>query len=293
MKTSDAMIGGSLRRDCYDVYAQYFVNYIKGYEAEGLDIYAITPQNEPLYVPGHYPGNGMDALPQAAFIGNSLGPAFRENNMSAKILCYDHNWDVTNYAETVLGLGAAQYIDGVAWHWYGGDPVSQTKVFEQFPNTEVYFTEGSGGEWIPPFDDAFMAFMVNGIKIVNNYARSLVFWNMALDENNGPVVPGFGRSTCRGIVTIDQETGELTYNLDYYALAHFSQFIRPGATRVFAESRGKIYALACLNTDNTLVIVAANDDRGSRPVRFTVGGQSFALELPGKSAATLVTRLND
>jgi glucosylceramidase len=291
MKTSDSMIGGSLRPEFYDVYAEYFVRYIKAYRDEGLDIYAVTPQNEPQYVPKHYPGCGMDAKAQAAFIQRSLGPAFRSNALGTKILGWDHNWDVTDYAETLLKSGAAEYLDGIAWHWYGGDAAAQSKVREQFPNTEVYFTEGSGGEWIPPFADAFMAFMVNGIKILNNYSRSLVFWNMALDEVNGPVVPGFGRSTCRGIVKINQGTGELTYNLDYYALAHFSQFIRPGAERVFAETKGKVYVTAFLNRDNTLAIVAANDDKGGKPLRFTACGQSFALDLPGKSAATLVMKL--
>jgi glucosylceramidase len=293
MKTSGNMIGGSLRRECYDAYAEYFVKYIEAYHAEGLTIYAISPQNEPLYVPNHYPGSGMDAISQAAFIRQSLGPAFRRSGITAKILCYDHNWDVTNYAETVLGSGSAEYVSGVAWHWYSGDASAQTTVLEKSPNTEVYFTEGSGGEWIPPFTDAFMTIIVQGIKIINNYGRSFVLWNMALDENNGPVVPGFGRSTCRGLVTVNQQTGALTYNLDYYALAHFSRFIRPGARRVFAENKGKVYATACLNQDRTLVIVAANDDQGIKPVRFTVYGQSFSVELPGKSAGTWVLRIDD
>ncbi|MDR0553234.1 MAG: hypothetical protein LBG76_00335 [Treponema sp.] len=288
MKTSGSMIGGSLRRECYNAYAEYFVKYIKAYEAEGLAVYAVTPQNEPLYIPGHYPGSGMDAVSQAAFIEQSLGPAFRRNGITAKILCYDHNWDNADYAETVLGSGAAEYTAGTAWHWYGGDASAQSAVREKFPNSEVYFTEGSGGEWIPPVTDAFMTIMVQGIKVINHYGRSFVLWNMALDETNGPVVPGFGRSTCRGLVTVNQATGELTYNLDYYALAHFSRFIRPGARRVFAENKGAVHAAACLNRDGTLVIVAANDDRGSKPVRFTVYGQRFNVELPGKSAGTWV-----
>jgi glucosylceramidase len=291
MKTSGSMIGGSLKPECYDVYAEYFVKYIEAYREAGLSIYAVTPQNEPLYVPNHYPGSKMDAVSQAAFIRQSLGPAFRRQGIQTKILCYDHNWDVVSYAETVLASDAAEYIAGVAWHWYGGDPSAQSKVTAQYPNAEVYFTEGSGGEWIPPFTDAFMTIIVQGIRIINNDSRSYVLWNMALDENNGPVVPGFGRSTCRGIVTVHQQTGELTYNLDYYGLAHFSRFIRPGARRVFSESKGKIYTTACLNQDDTLVIVAANDDQGAKDLRFTIAGKCFTATLPGKSAATLVGRL--
>jgi glucosylceramidase len=289
MKTSGAMIGGTLRKDCYKTYAEYFVRYIKAYQEAGLEIYAVSPQNEPLYVPKNYPGCGMDAETQAEFINDYLGPAFRKNKFTTKILCYDHNWDVTDYADVVLSHPAAQYIDGVAWHWYAGDPAVQAQIAEKFPGKEVYYTEGSGGEWIAPFDNAFMSFMVKGIKSVNNYTRCLVFWNMALDEKNGPTVPNFGKSTCRGLVKISQ--GEVTYNLDYYALAHFSRFIRPGAERVFAESKGDIYTLACVNKDNTLAIVAANDGKKNQALRFTLGQQHCSLDLPKKSAATLVLRL--
>jgi glucosylceramidase len=291
MKTSGSMIGGSLRKDCYAVYAEYFVRYIKAWGETGLAVYAVSPQNEPLYVPKNYPGCGMDAESQAEFICNHLGPAFRKNNFTTKILCYDHNWDITAYADTVLSHPAGQYIDGAAWHWYAGDPGAQTQIAEKFPGKEVYFTEGSGGEWIPPFEDAFMSFMVKGIKSINNYSRCLVFWNMALDEKNGPVVPNFGTSTCRGIVTINRQTGAFTCNLDYYALAHFSQFIRPGAVRVFADNKADLHTLACLNRDNTLAIVSANDSGQKQAVCFALAGRRFFLEFPAKSAATLVMSL--
>jgi glucosylceramidase len=293
MKTTGSMIGGALRHDCFDVYAEYFVRFVQAYAEEGIHIHAVTPQNEPLYVPPHYPGSRMTAAEQSEFIQNYLGPAFRANGITTKIFCYDHNWDVTDYAEHVLGSGAAEFVDGVAWHWYGGDASAQSAVLEAFPSHEVHFTEGSGGEWVPPFERAFMNFIIQGVNILNNHSRSYVFWNMALDEENGPAVPGFGRSTCRGVVTVNQQTGELIYNLDYYALAHFSKFIRPGAVRVYAQSRGQVYVTAALNTDGTLVIIAANDDRGAKPVRFTVLGESFVLNLPGKSAATVVVRSKD
>ncbi|MGV2805712.1 glycosyl hydrolase, partial [Clostridium perfringens] len=175
-----------------------------------------------LYSPGHYPGMIMLPEAQSDFIKNHLKPQFVKNDIDTKILCYDHNWDKPDYPLTVFEQ-AGDAVDGVAWHWYGGKPSAQSDVFEAFPGKEVHFTEGSGGEWIPPFEQAFSNVMRTGIEILRNHSKSYVLWNMALDEKNGPAVPGFVKSTCRGIVTVNQQTKELTYTLDYYALAHFSK----------------------------------------------------------------------
>ena len=102
MKTSGSMIGGELKPEYYSVYANYFVRYIQGYEANGLPIYAITPQNEALYSPGHYPGMLMLPEAQSDFIKNHLKPQFVKNGIDTKILCYDHNWDKPDYPLTVL-----------------------------------------------------------------------------------------------------------------------------------------------------------------------------------------------
>jgi glucosylceramidase len=233
----------------------------------------------------------MSKEAQANFINQSLGPKLREHFPNVKLWCYDHNWDVTDYPEYVL-RHAGEYVDGVAWHVYGGAPEAQTEVLKKFPNSEVHFTEASGGEWVPPFDAAFFGNIWVSIGVLNNHSRSIVLWNMALDENNGPVVPGFGNSTCRGVVKINQQTKELTYNLDYYALAHFSKYIRPGAVRVDSAINGNsVFATACLNADGSLVIVALNDAPGNRTLRFDVGEHSFYYNADAKSVVTIVIDL--
>lgn len=116
--------------------------------------------------------------PQSDFIKNYLKPNFIEYNINTIILCYDHNWDRPDYPLSVLE-DAKEEVDGVAWHWYGGNPTGQTEVYQ-----------------------AFFNFIRTGIEILRNHSKSYVLWNMSLDENNGPTVPGFGQSTCRGIVQI-------------------------------------------------------------------------------------------
>ncbi|MFC7682132.1 glycoside hydrolase family 30 beta sandwich domain-containing protein [Paenibacillus sp. GCM10028914] len=291
MKTSGSMIGGELKKEYYSVYADYFVRYIQGYATKGLFIYAVTPQNEALYSPGHYPGMIMLPEEQSDFIKNHLKPQFLKNNIDTKILCYDHNWDKPDYPLTVLEQ-AGDAVDGVAWHWYGGKPSAQSEVFEAFPNKEVHFTEGSGGEWIPPFEQAFSNVMRTGIEILRNYSKSYVLWNMALDEKNGPTVPGFGNSTCRGIVTVNQQTIELTYTLDYYALAHFSKCIRPKAVRISSSSSSElIRSVAFKNTDGSIAIVLFNDSEEMENVSLNLKGtEILTFRLESKSALTMMMK---
>lgn len=287
MKSSGSMIGGSLNGQHYATYAQYFVKFIQAYAQEGIDIYAITPQNEPLYVPAHYPGMSMSPTAQAVFIRDHLRPAFTAANITTKILAYDHNWDRKDYPLTVLER-AGEAVDGIAWHVYGGNPVAQTEVWRQYPDHDVYFTEGSGGEWVPPFESAFLALTKTGIDVFRNYSRTYVLWNMALDENNGPVIPGFGNSTCRGVVLINQATGELTYNLDYYVLAHFSDYLQKDAVRIDStKGDGNFTSVAFLNPDGTIVTVLMNH-REARDARIILNDQVVIIPMPARSVATLL-----
>lgn len=289
MKTSGSMITGQLKNEWYPAYAEYFVKYIQAYASHGLPIHAVTPQNEALYEPGHYPGMLMPAEAQADFIKNHLKPALLRNDIQSKILCYDHNWDRPDYPLTVLEE-AGEEVDGVAWHWYGGEASAQTKVYEAFAGKEVHFTEGSGGEWIPPFEQAFSNVIRTGIEILRNYSKSFVLWNMALDENNGPTVPGFGKSTCRGIVKVNQQTKELTYTLDYYALAHFSALIRPKAVRIDSSSNeASIRSVAFKNTDGSIAVVLFNDGEETGNVQVQLKEEELlSFQLESKSALSIL-----
>jgi len=287
MKTSDSMIGGSLKSTYFEAYAQYFVKTIQSYQANGIDLFAISVQNEPLYVPKHYPGSGMSADQQAAFIKNALKPAFKAAGIDTLILAYDHNWDRKDYPLSVLEK-ALEEVDGVAWHVYGGNVISQTEVFRAYPEKEVYFTEASGGEWIPPFEQAFLSQIKTGIDVFRNYSRTYVLWNMALDENNGPVVPNFGRSTCRGVVTVNQQTHELTYNLDFYTLAHFSDFLQKDAVRIDStKAEGNFTSVAFMNPDKSISVVLYNIKAQDRDALIHLGDKTLVVHMPAKSVATV------
>lgn len=292
MKTSGKMVTGKLRDEFYKVYAEYFVMFINAYHQKGIEIYAITPQNEPLFEPRNYPGMKMLATEQIRFVSHYLKPLFISNNIKTKIFGYDHNWDRVDYPFELLDK-ASNDFDGIAWHWYGGKPISQARINKYYPEKEVHFTEGSGGSWIPEFDSAFSNLMRMGIEIFRSYSQSLVLWNIALDENNGPTVPGFGESTCRGLVKVDTTSKTYERTIDFYGLAHFSKFIQKGATRIWSSDTTKgISNVMFLNPNGDLVVVLYND----RPIDVLVtlknqDQQSFELVVKAKTVVSSIIKM--
>lgn len=286
MKTSGSMIGGTLLPEYYGVYAEYFVRFIHAYIEAGIPVYAVTPQNEPGYEPEQYPGMRMTPEEQITFI-KVLGPALRKNGLDTLILCYDHNWDVPEYAERVLGdPEAALYTAGTAWHCYGGRHEAMSRVAERFPDKGVWFTEASGGEWIPPMRDAFLDQMKHVIRCCRNGSKTIVWWNVALDERNGPTV--LRKSTCRGLLRITQETGEVEYNLDYYTMGHISRFVLPGAVRIGSDTlEDRVESAAFRNPDGSGVLILSNRTPDPVGVQVQAGNGSVRLTLPGEGAATL------
>lgn len=285
MKTSGSMIGGTLKTDKYEAYAKYFVDYIKAMNAENIDIKYITVQNEPMFVPQNYPGMYMNAEMQNDFILNYLRPQFKENNIETKIVGYDHNWDRIAYP---LELISKDSVDGIAWHWYGGNVKSQSIVHKINPNLEVFFTEGSGGEWIPDFLPAFSNLMRTGIEILRNQSRSMILWNIALDEKNGPTVPGFGKSTCRGLLKVNSVTQTFEPTVDFFGLYHFSHYVPKGSKVIDSESNDNLRSVAFKRPDKKLVIVLFNPDDDLKNVEMFVDSQSFSLNINGQSAYTIL-----
>ncbi|MHC4309088.1 MAG: glycoside hydrolase family 30 protein [Planctomycetota bacterium] len=290
MKSSGHLYYGRLMDSdaMYDTYANYFVKYVQAYAAIGLEIDAITLQNEPHHEPYSYPGMRMEAADQIR-LAIRLGQRFQDNNISTKIVIWDHNWDNPGYPITVLNdAGANPYIAGTAFHAYGGDVSAQLQVVAAHPDKDIYFTECSGGDWSPNFGDNLMwdtSTLI--IKAVRYYARTVVKWNLALDQNRGPKMSG-GCGNCRGVVTINQSTGEITKEVEYYSLGHASKFVRGGARRISStELPGmNIENVAFVNPDGSIVVIALNPNTFRQNVEFRSKGQSFIYNLPGRSVTT-------
>lgn len=289
MKTNKSLKGGKLRPDCYSVYADYFVRYIQEMKAHGIEITHITPQNEPLYFTANYPCMEMQAEEQAEFIKHHLGPKFAAAGITTKIINYDHNWDNTAYSLHILNDSLARrYTAGSGFHAYAGNVSAMSTVHQAFPDKELHFTEISGGTWATDFGDNLMWNMQNiFIGTAVNWSRSALLWNLALDQNYGPT--NNGCSNCRGVITISQPDGQVTFNEEYYSIGHFARYVRPGAKRIShlrQQSLFKIDAVAFLNPDGSKVLVVTNYGDDYQTFSVKQGQKAFSYSIPAKSVAS-------
>ncbi len=289
MKSSDSLIKGKLKPEAYAPFANYLLRYVNAYQAEGVPIFALTLQNEPHFEPADYPGMRVDPAGRAAFIGGHLGPLMARHHPRLRIMDWDHNWDEPGSPAAVLADPvAAPYVSGVAWHCYGGDVRVQAALHDARPDKETWFTECSGGQWAPQWDKNLMYFMRTlVIGTTRGWAKGVLLWNLALDENHGPHLGGC--RDCRGVVTIDSRSGQVTRNVEYYALAHASRFVRPGARRIASSSgHDDLDTVAFRNRDGVLALLVANSASQARRFSVRVDGRSFSYSLPGMSVATFV-----
>ena len=287
MKTTNSLIKGTLRQEFYDSFATYFVKFIRAYAAERVPVYAITLQNEPNFEPDNYPGMHLGPAARAELIGAHLGPAFAREGIRTLIWDWDHNWDLPQQPLDVLSDSTARrYVQGVAWHCYGGDVAAQSTVHARYPDKDAYFSECSGGDWSPNFDENLKWTVANLIiGATRNWARGVLMWNLALDENHGPHLGGC--ANCRGIVTIDSRTGQYKREVEYYAFAHASKFVRPGANRIASTGGDStLSSVAFRNPDGQLVLVVLNSNASNRPFSVNSAGRSFSYVLPSSSVAT-------
>lgn len=285
MKTNGSPKGGSLKPEFYDAYAQYFVKYLQGMRAHGIRVDAVTVQNEPLH-PGNNPSLLMPAAEQAAFIGQSLGPALARAGLGTKIICYDHNADRPDYPLAVLGDARARpYVDGSAFHLYAGDIGALDQVHDAFPAKHLYFTE----EWTgaPGNFPADLAWHTKNLTIgaTRHWCRTVLEWNLAADPQQNPHTPG-GCTACLGALTLAGDA--VVRNPAYYTTAHASKFVRPGSVRIASTLPAGLPNVAFRTPAGRTVLVVLNEDAGPRAFAVRCQGQELAASLPGGAVGTYV-----
>lgn len=287
-----SMLGGTLLMTSTNesAFANYLVKYLQAYQAAGIHFDYLTLQNEPLNMTTSYPSMGMSQNTQLALLQNNVLPAFASNNITTKILVYDHNWDTPSYPEFVLsGLSAQQLqqVAGTAWHGYAGTPGAQQNVQNEFPGLGTWMTELSGGGWVL---DQYTADFLGITQVVRNSAKAYVKWSLALDETLGPNLTqdaGLGGcNTCTPIVTVNSQTGDVTKTTEYYTLGQYSKYVLPGAVRVYSSNTPAIASVAFTNPDGSTVLVAYNSSSSGQALQVQWGGYAFTYTLPAEAAAT-------
>jgi glucosylceramidase len=265
------------------------VKYVQAYQAEGIPIFAVTMQNEPMHVPHDYPGIGMMAREQTTFLRDHLGPAFQKADIKARILIFDHNWDLIDYPIKVLNdSSAARFAGGIATHCYGGSSTAQDELHERFPNKGIWMTECSGGDWQK--GKILQQQLQLVINVTRHWAKSVILWNLALDQNHEPYLGGC--TTCRGEIVVDESSSpaQVKTTVDYTALGHASKFVQPGARRIESNTfgQGSLEDVAFQNPDGSIVLLVLNSSDG--PTEFNVGwrGRFAQYKLGGGEAVSLV-----
>jgi len=289
MKTNhaenNASKGGSLKAEYFDVYAQYFVKYIQAMNAEGILIDAITVQNEPLH-PGNNPSLYMEAEQQAEFVKNALGPAFKIAQLDTKIIIYDHNADRPDYPISVLNDSEANpYIDGSAFHLYGGKIESLSLVHEQHPDKHIYFTE----QWIgaPGNFPEDIKFHVKELIIgaTRNWSKTVLEWNLAADPDSLPHTEG-GCTRCLGAVTLDGDL--IKRNPAYYIIAHASKFVRPGSVRIESNTSVALPNVAFKTPTGEVVVIVFNNSTDKQQFNIRISDEVISAALAIGAVGTFI-----
>lgn len=285
MKTNNSSKGGSLKPEYFESYANYFVKYIQEMEKEGITIDAITIQNEPLH-PGNNPSLLMLAKDQALFIKQSLGPAFEKANIKTKIILYDHNADRIDYPISILDdPEAKKYIDGSAFHLYGGKIEALSDVHKAHPDKHLYFTE----QWVgaPSNFGGDLSWHIKTLIIgaPRNWCRNVLEWNLASDPNQDPHTIG-GCDRCLGAITIGGD--EVTRNVAYYIIAHASKFVRPGSVRIESNLPEGLPNVAFKTPEGKKVLIVYNDGKSSQDFNIKYSGKSLAAGLKEGAVGTYV-----
>ncbi len=291
MKTNGKMNGGGkLKPEYRETWARFFVQFIREYQNEGIPVWGVSVQNEPLAVQT-WDSCIFSAAEEADFVGDYLGPTLRRNGLAdQKIVIWDHNRDLV-YDRAKISLSnpkAAQYVWGIGFHWYSGDQfVNIEKTYREFSDKPLLFTEGciekgvKLGQW-----DRGEIYAHNILGDLNSGTVGWIDWNMVLDLQGGPNHAG---NYCDAPVVVNTATGEVFFQSSYYYMGHFSKFIERGARRIGCLVDGAYVELAAfLNPDGTIVVVVLN--RKDEALQFTleVQGNSFAIASPGHSIQTII-----
>jgi glucosylceramidase len=321
MKDNNSWYGGSLKTGMEDVWARYFVKYLEAYRDQGIDIWGLTPENEPLGNNNSW--DSMHFTPESMrdFIKLHLGPELVKNGWDTKVLIFDQNRDhVEEWVNVILGdPEAAKFVWGTAVHWYRSTydwyPETLQKVHDAFPDKHLLHSEGCVDNQVPVWQDddwywrkeatdwgftyareenkhlhpAYVPVYRYARDIIgglNSWLTGWVDWNIVLDTQGGP---NLADNWCCAPVIARQETDEIYFTPMYYTLAQFSKYLRPGAVRIGVESElEEIMVTAVENPDGSFVAVILNQTAEPLDYVLRINGKQMKLNIPGAALQTVV-----
>jgi len=298
MKDNNNMLkGGKLLPEFYQSWANYYTKFIKAYQSEGITVWGISIQNEPMAIQ-RWESCIYTAEEEKDFLKIFLGPTMEREGLSdKKIIVWDHNRDLMNQrANTILGdPDAAKYVWGVGFHWYeswsGGEQMFNNvkNVNESYPDKNLIFTEGCADSFTPEGYQSWKNAERYGLSMINDFNNGTVAWtdwNILLDETGGP---NHVQNFCFAPIHADIKTGELIYTPAYYYIGHFSKFIRPNAKRLStACSRSQLQSTAFINENGKIVSIVMNQSDNDIKYKLYVGVDALDLNIPAHSIQSII-----
>lgn len=298
MKTNNNMLqGGSLLPQYNQSWANYYIKFIRAYEKEGIPVWGLSVQNEPLATQT-WESCIYTANEERDFIKNFLGPTLKKEGLAEKkLIGWDHNRDLVFQRANVLlsDPEVAKYVWGIGYHWYETWTGSEMqfdnvkRVHETFPETNLIFTEGCVEKFDLSRTSDWSLGERYGYSMINDFNSGTVAWtdwNILLDEKGGPNHVG---NFCFAPIHANTKTGNLIFTNSYYYIGHFSKFIRPGAKRIACSStRSQLLSTAFINPDGKLAIIVMNQQDKAIPFNLCVSNHAAPIISAAHSIMTIV-----
>lgn len=287
MKAGGSMLGGSMRQRFFAPYALYFLKFLQAYAAEGVQIQAVTVQNEvDTDQDGRMPACSWPQEYEIGFVKNHLGPVLQQNGLSTKIWILDHNYNLWGRAVAELDdPDLRKYCNAIAFHGYVGTPEMMSRAHDAHPDAQMYWTEGGPDITASDYTTDWANWGKTYSQAIRNWCQAITGWNLALDEKGRPNIGPF---PCGGMVTIHSQTREITRSGQYWAFAHFSRNVKRGARRLQSDSKVPgIEHVAFENPDGQKVLIVTNAGE-ERTVTVSQAGKTAELSLTPNSIATLL-----
>ena len=322
MKDNNKWVGGKLLPAYYDSWALFFSKYLTEYKKEGISIWGLTVENEPL-------GNGnnwesMIYTPEemVEFVNNHLGPKLKADGQQVKILAYDQNRgkELEDWAKVIYkNTETSKYFDGFAVHWYASTvdwfPQSLNLTHDLAPDKLIIQTEACNDAEVPHWQDdkwywskeatdwgwdwapenqksdhpkyvPVYRYARDIIGCMNNWVNGWIDWNMVLDKQGGP---NWFKNWCMAPVIVDPDKDEVYFTPVYYVMAHFSKYIRPGAVRIgFENPDNDLMLTAAQNLDGTIAVILLNMNSTSKNIRLTIKKRSVDVQISAQALQTIV-----
>ncbi len=322
MKDNNDWRGGKLLPKYYGTWALYFSKYLNAYKAEGIDIWGITVENEPLGCNNNWESMHYTPREMTDFVKNYLGKKLKTDGHDVKIIGYDQNRgeELVKWVDVMFeNKESSNYFDGTAIHWYASTydwfPKSLQYAHKVAPNKYLIQTEACVDSEVPKWKDDVWYWSKEAtdwgwdwatekekylhpkyapvyryagdiIGCLNNWVNGWIDWNMVLDKQGGP---NWFKNWCNAPVIVDPESDEVYFTPLYYVMAHFSKYIRPGAIRIgFENSDNTLMVTAAQNPDGSIAVIVLNKNAEIKKLTLQLNTKKTTIAINGEALQTIM-----